>query len=683
MHNTYFDSLNSPYLDRYEAALKRLDAIRESGEPLDDGGYFKSASTYLIKMAAHMAQLGPAFFQERSLEDLKALNKGFYVEVLEETYPDSFANPEKSAAVFGKQLGQTMAYLYAKIMNVTTYVYEGQVFQLALLLELAADAYEAFKTGASDEIAGLCQKEASAALEEKVRVMIMRRYSSEMTAYSDIVKSADLSDRRYLYRYGLYITENEFKIADYMEKLPEDTVRLMADTYVDAFIRGYEVGHKTMPLEQKRTINIAYPVGFERVIRKAIRRFEALGLSPVIYADTYISPRPRLICAKSSYQFAYDHRFDEALYLDEAYVDAYLKIFAEMSEKYGDEIRTMAGPAIQESFGEKPFAPKSKSENLNYSESQTTLKNRMNASMSQIINKYLPGSAYSFVIITYPTPEIGDKFEAIFDEIIKVNTLSSAEYETIHQFIIDALDLGDRVHLLGMKPNRTDVTVKLHHLEDPAKQTNFENCTADVNVPVGEVFTSPVLTGTNGTIHVSEVYLNNLKYENLEITFKDGYTESFTCTNFDNEADNRKFVHENLIHPNKVLPLGEFAIGTNTTAYVMAKKFAIANLLPILIAEKMGPHFAIGDTCYSWAEDVAVYNPDGKEIVARDNEKSILRKTDVNQAYTQKHTDITIPYDELALIEVIKDNGEAVTILKDGRFVLAGTEALNRPFEEA
>ena len=47
-----------------------------------------------------------------------------------------------------------------------------------------------------------------------------------------------------------------------------------------------------------------------------------------------------------------------------------------------------------------------------------------------------------------------------------------------------------------------------------------------------------------------------------------------------------------------------------------------------IIAEKTGPHFAVGDTCYSWSEDTAVYNPDGKEIIARDNEVSILRKKD-------------------------------------------------------
>ena len=38
----------------------------------------------------------------------------------------------------------------------------------------------------------------------------------------------------------------------------------------------------------------------------------------------------------------------------------------------------------------------------------------------------------------------------------------------------------------------------------------------------------------------------------------------------------------------ETLPLGEFAIGTNTTAYVAAKKFNIEDKMPILIAEKTG-----------------------------------------------------------------------------------------------
>ena len=105
------------------------------------------------------------------------------------------------------------------------------------------------------------------------------------------------------------------------------------------------------------------------------------------------------------------------------------------------------------------------------------------------------------------------------------------------------------------------------------------------------------------------------------------------------------------------LPMGEFAIGTNTTAYAMAGKYGILDKLPILIVEKMGPHFAVGDTCYSWAEDSAVYNPNGKEIIARDNEISILRKEDLSKAYFSCHTDITIPYSELDTIDAVRADG--------------------------
>jgi hypothetical protein len=114
----------------------------------------------------------------------------------------------------------------------------------------------------------------------------------------------------------------------------------------------------------------------------------------------------------------------------------------------------------------------------------------------------------------------------------------------------------------------------------------------------------------------------------------------------------------------------------------MGKKFGITEVLPILIAEKTGPHFAIGDTCYSHSEDHKVYNPDGKEIVARENECSVLRETDPAKAYFQCHTDITIPYDELGEITALCADGREIAIIKEGRFVLSGTELLNAALDE-
>ena len=103
--------------------------------------------------------------------------------------------------------------------------------------------------------------------------------------------------------------------------------------------------------------------------------------------------------------------------------------------------------------------------------------------------------------------------------------------------------------------------------------------------------------------------------------------------------------------------------------------------MPILIAEKTGPHFAVGDTCYTYDEDNMTYNPDGKAIIARDNSVSIRRKEDISKAYFNCHTDITIPYDELGAITVIRHDGSTCDIIRDGRFVLEGVEELNKPLD--
>ena len=103
--------------------------------------------------------------------------------------------------------------------------------------------------------------------------------------------------------------------------------------------------------------------------------------------------------------------------------------------------------------------------------------------------------------------------------------------------------------------------------------------------------------------------------------------------------------------------------------------------MPILIAEKTGPHFAVGDTCYSFEEDNKVYNPDGKEIIAKDNSVSALRNTDPAKAYFGCHTDITLPYEELGLLEVVTGDGRRIPLIENGRFVLPGTEELNKPMK--
>ena len=678
-------------MERRDLSMERIRQIPdENSVPVAYRDYFAEMAKYIVKVLTLGERLKEGVLETADVEELKVFNEAPYRDILSERYGHSYGNPSYAVEMLGDGYGQMLSYLYAEIQGMVVSVYEDRLWDCVIVMELFLEIYRMFeeeelptKSALRDVIYWYVSDYTDDTMEYRIREQV----DPSLNFAADIVRNADLTDLRYLFRYGEYITENEWKTAEFMNRLPQEEIDAMARTYTEGYRIGFVLGNKD--LSKKKTVNIRYHLGFERMVRAAILQFEEIGLQPVIYRSAvHVADRNRrglrvgYSGAVPNKQFDYDHREDPALFLDEDLVQRRLRAMQVAFEKHKTEANTHAGPAVIEIFGEKPFTPQTNRYAPAFNEKQQKLQVRYNNEAGQITNRYIIGEERSFTIIAYPVPEIGERFEEIFRETVKINTLDYRKYQNIQQYLIDALDQGTCVYVKGKEENKTDLRIQLHQLEHPEKQTNFENCVADVNIPVGEVFTSPVLKGTNGVLHVSSVYLNELNYRNLCLTLKDGMITEYSCTNFDREEENKKYIEANILFHHPTLPIGEFAIGTNTTAYVMAQKYQIADKLPILIAEKMGPHFAMGDTCYSWAEDTAVFNPDGKEIIARDNEVSILRKEDPGKAYFGCHTDITIPYDELDYIRVQKADGSRISLIEDGRFVLPGTEELNEAFQE-
>lgn len=650
--------------------------------------YFRKVAVFMAKLQEtfEMAELGK--LSEESLEAAKERNRYFYQDILEENYGTGYANPEYAVEKLGEEFGGILSFLYAELRGCIGYAYEKRLEELTIFCELFVEIYGIFAEEQPDKreveqtLYWFFHDYSEIFVERNVKEMI----DPQLDFFTDIVMNSDLSNPRYLYNYGEYISDCELEIAEFLNSMDEEKIQSMADTYTE----GYRIGFVNMgvDLSKKKTVQIHYPIGFERMVRAAIRNFEKLGLKPTISRDPVSSLFNRGNGKRNAYtpavnkQYEYDHKDDKAYYLDKAFVERRLEVLRNSFEKQKELAYVHAGPAVIEVFGEKPFEPKNKKANARYDEKQQQL-NVYNANQAgQITNEYIHGDERSFTIIAYPLPTIGEKFCEIFEETVKLNTLDYKLYQNMQQKIIDVLDTGEKVHIQGCGGNKTDLTVQLYRLKDTKKETIFENCVADVNIPVGEVFTSPVLKGTTGKLHVSQVYLNELNFLDLELDFVDGMITKYTCKNFDTEEENRKYIRENVLKHHDTLPMGEFAIGTNTTAYRMARDYDIAAKLPILIAEKTGPHFAVGDTCYSHMEDMKLHNPDGKEIVARENEVSAVRKEDQSKAYLNCHTDITIPYDELGAITVIRSDGSSEDIIRNGRFVVEGCEVLNEPLDK-
>ena len=651
-------------------------------------GFFKEMTPFLNYVLNLHEKIQEGWLDQASLAELQKNNQALYEGILSGAYETSYANPAYAVRMLREDYGRLLSFLAAEVRGIVAYAYEDRLFDMTVIMELYVQIYNLLEEPVvpAEEIKDTLYWYVSDYSEEMAGRRIREAVDPSLDFAVRIICGNDLTDLRYLYKYGEYVTENELAMAEYLNSFSENELQDMARTFTEGYRIGFINGRKD--ITKKNSVNIRYQLGFEPIVKRAVLQFEKMGLKPVIYRSAVHAVNKKqhhrigYYGAVPNKQFDYDHKDDAALFLDQEFVQRKLRVMQVAYEQVKELAGTHGGPAVIETFGEKPFTPEKKKEAFSLTPHQQKLQVTYDNEAGQIVNRYIKGEERSFTIIAYPVCEIGEKFKEIFRETVRLNTLDYRLYQNIQQKLINALDEGCEVKIKGRGVNHTEMTVCLHELKCPEKQTNFENCVADVNIPVGEVFTSPVLCGTNGVLHVSGVYLDGLYYKDLKLTFTDGKVSDYTCGNFPDEEENRNYIKENILFHHDMLPLGEFAIGTNTTAYVMAKKYQIEDILPILIAEKMGPHFAVGDTCYSWSEDTAVYNPDGKEIIARDNEVSILRRIDAGKAYFGCHTDITIPYEELGEITVVKKDGSLIPIIEDSRFVLPGTEELNRVLEE-
>ncbi|MBQ2745239.1 MAG: aminopeptidase [Lachnospiraceae bacterium] len=666
--------VNEEIKERFQLVTERVEVIKAEttvAEPYRD--YFVKTADYICFINSVLKLVDGDEYKNLSMDELKKINDRAYSDIRPENYETSYANPTYAVKTLGEAYGNYLCLLLGKVRDALGYAMQSRIEEVTVVYELFVEVYNIFESeeltveAVKDAIYWFSSDYQDLFLDYQIRSMV----DDGMSFYKDIVMNSDLADLRYLYAYGLNVTDNEIGIAKFLNTRTEKEIEDMASTCTEAFVRGFELGKKD--ISKKKTVNIYYAVGFERMVRKVVEQLAKLGFSGIIRTAGVST-------TSANKQHEFDSKFEHGLFYDKAYVDRRLSVLKVSFEKYKELAAVMAGPIAIETFGEKPFEPVVKKEAVKLNEKQQKLEVLFGNGWSQVYHEYIKGDETSFTIIAYPIPEIGDNFEDIFADTIKINTLDQDLYRQIQTDIIAVLDQAEYVRVQGKGDNKTDIKVMMQTLNNPEKETLFENCLADVNVPVGEVFTSPRLTGTEGVLNVSEVYLNGLKYTDLYITFKDGKVAEYTCKNFENEEENKRFIKDNLLHNHETLPIGEFAIGTNTTAYVIGKKYDIVYKLPILIVEKMGPHFAVGDTCYSFEEDSMTYNPDGKAIIARENECSALRHTDIEKAYFGCHTDITIPYEELLDISAYTKSGEKITIIEDGRFVLPGTEKLNEAF---
>ena len=280
-------------LERLELAVERIKEIPTEHWADEQTAkfekYFAAVAEFILLIEDNRSFLENGGLQMASLEELQERNQALYRDILEENYETSYANPAYAVKTLGEEFGALLSFLYTEMRSMIGFVYEGRVNELVIRAELFVEIYAAFvyewqenqKLPAYESIRQIiywfASDYADISAEQKVKDMVV----AEDNFAAGIIMKSDLSDVRYLYTYGEYVGENELTMARFMAELPQETINIMADNYTEGYRIGFEVGNKD--LSKKKTAELRYQLGFERMMKRAVENFAEMGLQPVIY----------------------------------------------------------------------------------------------------------------------------------------------------------------------------------------------------------------------------------------------------------------------------------------------------------------------------------------------------------------------------------------------------------------
>ena len=367
--------------ERYELAVERIRVMQsENTVPEKYRDYFHQMAAFVQMIDELRTQLLKGSYQQADQKELAAWNERLYRDILGEAYETSYANPAYAVRMLGEGYGQILSFLYTELRGAIVYTFEGKTEYLDILFELLIEVYNQFEgkkvpeeSAVRDTVYWYASDYCDVFTADRIREQLD---PSESFAV-DLILQSDLTDVRYLYQFGEYISENELGTSRHLASLSEETIQKMADVYTE----GYRIGfvNTGKDLSKKSVVNIRYVLGFERVIRRAIENFRKMGLEPVIYRSgvSVLTKRQHLKVGYyggvANKQYEYDHKDDQALFLDRRFAERKLQVMQTAYEHLKDQAAQLAGPACMEVFGEEPFAPESKGEALKLTKKQNEI----------------------------------------------------------------------------------------------------------------------------------------------------------------------------------------------------------------------------------------------------------------------------------------------------------------------
>jgi hypothetical protein len=443
---------------RYELATDRISEMKE--EHLSDAdydAYFHYLADFLLMIRDTCQMAVQGRIARGSLEELENLNHRLYEDVLPENYDGSYANPAVAVRRFGEDRGRLLSCLYYEMRSLIPHAFEAQVKELTIRMELFLEVYGAFCNAQADrkdipsaqEIREILYWFYSDYAEEERRLRFGQMVAPEEDYARDLIMNSDLKDPSYLYRFGEYITDNELKTAELLNRMSEEEVAALAHTYTEGYRIGFEVTGKD--IHKKKTVSVRYGLGFERMIRCAMSltlRKSACSLLFIVHFPAFFT-RQTVPTEMGTAEHQPINSTNMIIRMMTPYL--WMLHFCSAGLKQSEvpvkcsraQAAVFGGPAVVETFGEKPFSPVIRKEAVHLSPAQEKMLSEYRGQAAMIQNEYIHKDERSFTIIAFPVAEIGAQYKEIFSETVRLNTLDYELYQKIQQVIIDTLDKAE------------------------------------------------------------------------------------------------------------------------------------------------------------------------------------------------------------------------------------------------
>ncbi len=676
-YEEYNKLYNAGKENEYRESREKLGSIRASLASSKEKGFrekvihFLSAQAELLDTFCELeAKRDEAYLSTASLRELQADQELIWKDILPENYKESFANPDFCGSCFGRLLGPVMASVSAYFREGAGDIDTHRRFLLTARLRFffTLHYHMTHERVLAENVSALLRRQRIEHLSEEMGLAVLGSRTPADRAVSDRIETASLAEPYYLYMLGGYVSEEAIRCARFMMTLPEEEIEKAAVSLAEAYSNGLSRARRD--IRRKKTLCLHYPLGMERLAAAALSALRSKGWTVFAAAPSFTHPNP---------QYLYDHANDTALILNEEYAAACQKEYDKLYEENSAALSAFGGTVNILSFGNQPFVPEKKALRPEYKADQRALIRKTEADMAVSRKSFAEEANESSTAVAYPSPLIGENFEVIFRELLKLNADNAGRLERVQSSLINALDKGSAVTIIGKAPNETRLTVSLTMPENPRRQNGFFSCLADYELPAGEIYTTPRLAGTNGLLHIEKLSYRGYSFENLKLTFEDGLVSSWSCSDCPDAEEGSRLMAEVLFAPLETLPLGQLSIGTNTALCCLAERYSLDACLPELLRSKISVQFVLGDSCFAGTEETAVFNPDRKEMIARENEKTALRREDPTEAYTHVRIPLSLAFLDIEKITVITEKGSN-DLIRSGRFVLPGADILNEPF---